>query len=126
MKAHNAPGLGKILVDGSGYTLYAYVPDHKGPSTCTKGCALEWPPFLLPRGVARPVGGPGVRAALLGTTRRANGSLQVTYDHWPLYRYRNDVTPGEVTGQGSDMGLWYVLGAHGSLDRRLLAKRSNS
>lgn len=120
------PGLGKILVDGGGYTLYAYVPDKRGPSKCSGECAFEWPPLLLPHGAHRPAAGIGVDRALLGTTRRVNGSLQITYNHWPLYRYRNDVAPGEVTGQGEDMGFWYVVSADGSLDRRPLTAQSSS
>lgn len=117
--ATSARGLGAILVDGSGYTLYAYVPDHQGPSKCGRQCAHDRPPLLLPPGAPNPVGGSGVDSALLGTARRTNGARQVTYGGWPLYRYHNDAAPAEVTGQGADMGLWYVLGAGGSLDRRL-------
>jgi predicted lipoprotein with Yx(FWY)xxD motif len=120
------PGLGKILVDGRGYTLYAYVPDKRGASKCAGECAFDWPPLLLPHGARRPAGGVGVDTALLGTTKRPNGSLQITYNHWPLYRYRNDVAAGEVTGQGDDMGLWYVITPRGALDYRLLTARSNS
>jgi predicted lipoprotein with Yx(FWY)xxD motif len=120
------PGLGKILVDGGGHALYAYVPDKRARSKCYGECAFDWPPLLLPHGAHRPVGGTGVDAALLGTTTRPNGSVQITYNHWPLYRYRNDVAPGEVTGQGDDMGLWYVVTPRGALDHRLLTARSNS
>lgn len=110
-------GLGKVLVDAEGYVLYAYVPDRQGASRCYRVCAVEWPPFDLPPGVKRPVAGRGVRSGLLGTTRRRNGTLQVTYDHWPLYLYRQDHVPGVATGQGDDMGLWYVVSPVGSLDR---------
>ncbi len=110
-------GLGTILVDGSGHTLYAYMPDRRGPSKCTGRCASEWPPLLLPRGSRRPVGGRGVRSSLLGTTRRRNGRLQVTYDRWPLYLYERDASPGEITGQGETMGLWFVVDADGAVNR---------
>lgn len=114
------PGLGKILVDGRDYALYAYVPDHQGRSKCYGECAFEWPPLVLPRWTKRPVGGPGLRTTLLGTTRRAGGALQVTYGGWPLYLYRNDGAPGEATGQGDDMGLWYVVSPSGAIDRQPL------
>lgn len=125
MSAHYVRGLGTILVDAQGYTLYAYVPDHQAASRCYRACESSWPPLALSRGDHRPAGGPGIRQALLGTTRRKNGELQVTYDHWPLYRYQNDHEPGEVAGQGADMGLWYVIDVGGSLDRRALPASSS-
>ncbi len=119
VRASALKGLGQILVDGRDYALYAYVPDGRGPSRCAGVCATEWPPLILPRGVSRPKAGPGVSPALLGTARRANGSVQVTYRGWPLYLYENDRAPDEVTGQGDDMGLWFVVHPDGGLDRQL-------
>jgi predicted lipoprotein with Yx(FWY)xxD motif len=113
-------GLGTIVTDGRGFTLYIYVPDHQGPSVCTGVCALQWPPLVLPSGVSRPLAGPGVNPALLGTSRRADGSLQVTYDRWPLYLWEGDLAPGQATGQAYDMGQWYTLSVSGSVDRRPL------
>jgi predicted lipoprotein with Yx(FWY)xxD motif len=110
-------GLGAIVTDGRGFTLYIYVPDHQGPSVCTGLCAVQWPPLVLPRGVRRPLAGPGVNPALLGTTPRAGGSLQVTYNRWPLYLWQGDFAPGQATGQAEDMGLWYALSVSGSVDR---------
>jgi predicted lipoprotein with Yx(FWY)xxD motif len=110
-------GLGTILVDGRGFTLYMYVPDHQGPSVCTGVCATQWPPLVLPRGVLRPVAGPGVDLALLGTARRPGGALQVTYNRWPLYLWQGDFAPGQATGQAEDMGLWYTMSVSGSIDR---------
>ncbi len=115
--ARAIPGLGEIITDGKGYTLYMYAPDHQGPSQCTGFCAQQWPPLVLPRGVARPRAGSGVRTALLGTVRRANGELQETYDGWPLYLWIGDSRPGEATGQADDMGLWYVLSVTGAVDK---------
>ncbi len=109
-------GLGTILVDGQGFTLYLFVPDKdSGHSTCYSTCALGWPPLLLPAGVSTPVAGPGVKASLLGTTRRTDGSTQLTYNGWPLYTWTNDSQPGEATGQGLNNlgGLWYVLSPSG-------------
>jgi predicted lipoprotein with Yx(FWY)xxD motif len=119
-------GLGQVLVDGGGYTLYMYAPDHQGQSVCYRICAQQWPPLLLPRGVRHPVAGPGVNAALLGTIIRNGGSVQVTYDRWPLYRYDADVQPGQATGQADDMGLWYVLSPTGAVDRRTLPGQTRS
>jgi predicted lipoprotein with Yx(FWY)xxD motif len=113
-------GLGDIVTDGRGFTLYIYVPDHQGPSVCTGVCATQWPPLVLPRGVRTPVAGPGVNPALLGTAPRAGGLLQVTYDRWPLYLWEADLAPGQATGQAEDMGQWYTMSVSGSVDRRPL------
>jgi predicted lipoprotein with Yx(FWY)xxD motif len=110
-------GLGQIVTDGGGFTLYIYVPDHQGPSVCTGECAAQWPPLVLPRGVRRPVAGPGVNPALLGTIPRPGGVLQVTYNRWPLYLWQGDFAPGQATGQAEAMGLWYTLSVSGSVDR---------
>jgi predicted lipoprotein with Yx(FWY)xxD motif len=115
--ARTIPGLGEIVTDGQGVTLYMYAPDHRGPSQCGGFCAQQWPPLVLPRGVTRPKAGPGVRASLLGTVRRANGELQETYGGWPLYLWIGDTGPGQATGQADDMGLWYVLSVTGAVDR---------
>ena len=110
-------GLGTIVTDGHGLTLYAYMPDRQGPSVCTGVCAVQWPPLVLPRGVRRPVAGPGVNPALLGTTPRAGGVLQVTYNRWPLYLWQGDLAPGQASGQAEGMGAWYALSVGGSVDR---------
>jgi predicted lipoprotein with Yx(FWY)xxD motif len=117
-------GPGRILVDGAGYTLYMYVPDHRGRSTCYQVCAQQWPPLLLPHGIRHPLAGPGINAALLGTVTRSGGSVQVTYNGWPLYRYDADIQPGQVAGQAEGMGAWWVLSPAGAIDRRLLPGQS--
>jgi predicted lipoprotein with Yx(FWY)xxD motif len=109
-------GLGTVLVDGQGFTLYMFVPDKQsGTSTCYGRCAQGWPPLLLPAGVTAPVAGPGVKSSLLGTTHRTDGTTQITYNKWPLYLWVTDSQPGEATGQGLDNlgGLWYVLSPDG-------------
>jgi predicted lipoprotein with Yx(FWY)xxD motif len=112
----NISGLGVILVDGAGQALYAYSPDHhSGRSKCNSACADEWPPLLLPKGVTTPVSSGTAKASLLGTTKRIGGSIQVTYNGWPLYRFATDETPGSAPGEGLDNlgGYWYVLSAKG-------------
>jgi predicted lipoprotein with Yx(FWY)xxD motif len=109
-------GLGTVLVDGQGYTLYLFVPDaHSGHSVCTGICAVEWPPLTLPKGTSAPKAGPGVNPSLLGTTTRTDGSVQVTYNNWPLYTWPDDISPGQATGQGLNNvgGLWYVVSPQG-------------
>jgi predicted lipoprotein with Yx(FWY)xxD motif len=115
VKVGNVGGLGPILVTGQGLTLYLFVPDHQSRSTCADMCAVQWPPLVLPKGVGRPIAGPGIKTVLLGTVTRADGTVQITYDRWPLYRWLPDQHPGQATGQALNNlgGLWYVLGADG-------------
>jgi len=100
--------LGKILVGPNGRTLYEFQADKGKTSTCYTSCAVEWPPLT----VSGPVkAGPGINAALLGTTPRTAGANQVTYDGHPLYYYVGDGSPGQTTGQAVNQfgALWYVL-----------------
>jgi len=109
-------GLGMVLVDGKGITIYMFATDIRGrPSRCYDICAVQWPPVVLPPGVTRPVVGTGIRAALLGTAGRTDGSVQVTYNGWPLYLWPPDKSPGQATGQAltNAGGLWYVLSPAG-------------
>jgi predicted lipoprotein with Yx(FWY)xxD motif len=117
VQAGQVHGLGTVVTDGRGFTLYIYQPDRRGPSVCTGVCAVQWPPLVLPHGVSRPVAGPGVNPALLGTARRADGVLQVTYNRWPLYLWQGDTAPGQATGQAEGMGAWYTMSVSGSVDR---------
>jgi predicted lipoprotein with Yx(FWY)xxD motif len=104
--------LGKVLATRTGMTLYLFKADKKGKSACYGQCATYWPP-LLKKGAL--TAGPGLKAKLLGTTKRKNGTRQVTYAGHPLYRFKLDKHAGEVEGQGQDFfgGKWYVLSAAG-------------
>lgn len=114
VKAGVVQGLGQVLVDGTGMTLYLYEPDLAGRTTCKGFCAHEWPPLTLPAKVTQPKAGRGAREAMLGTTRRPDGALQLTYAGWPLYRWRGDYEPGQALGEGDDMGLWYAISPAGT------------
>src|SRR6476660_544704 len=107
-----ASPLGRILVDSKGITLYDFVTDKGGVSGCYGACAALWPP-LITKG--KPNAGPGVRASLLGTTKRKDGKLEVTYNHHPLYYFVTDRKPGQTTGQGVNQfgGPWWVLSPAG-------------
>jgi predicted lipoprotein with Yx(FWY)xxD motif len=116
VKTGTVSRLGTVLVNGQGLTLYMFVPDHQqGQSTCYTTCASAWPPLRLPTGVHVPVAGGEAQPALLGTTSRRDGGLQVTYNGWPLYLWAGDSQPGQATGQGLDNlgGYWYVLSPKG-------------
>lgn len=103
--------LGRILVDAHGHTLYLFLRDRHGRSTCTGGCARVWPPVLISR---PPEAGAGVHAAQLATTRRADQTLQIVYNGHPLYRMSADTRPGQTEGQGF-LGTWFVVSPAGRL-----------
>jgi predicted lipoprotein with Yx(FWY)xxD motif len=105
-------GLGKILVDAKGRTLYLFAKDSGTKSTCSGECAAAWPPL---RTSGKPTAGGGANASLLGTTSRSDGQPQVTYAGHPLYGYQGDSKTGDTTGQGSTgFGApWYVLSPAG-------------
>jgi len=96
--------LGKILVDGSGRTLYRFDRDEKGVSNCSGSCVQTWPPLLLPQG--EPRGAPGMGE--LKTINRSDGGKQVTYKDTPLYHYTPDTQPGDTKGDGVG-GSWHVV-----------------
>jgi predicted lipoprotein with Yx(FWY)xxD motif len=105
--------LGKILVDGSGMTVYLFVADTGTTSTCYTTCATFWPPVLT-AGAAK--AGAGAKASLLGTSTRTDGTTEVTYAGHPLYYFLQDKKPGDATGQAVNGfgGLWWVISASGS------------
>ena len=89
--------LGRIVVDGAGRTLYLFERDKNRRSACYGACAQYWPP-LISHG--KPIARAGAKQSLVGTTRRRNGSTQVTYAGHPLYRYLGDTRPGQTNGAG--------------------------
>jgi predicted lipoprotein with Yx(FWY)xxD motif len=112
VKARRVSGLGPVLVDGHGITLYLFQTDRRGsPSRCYDICAVQWPPLTIPAGVVAPVAGPGIDAKLLGTAPRTDGTTQITYNGWPLYLWPPDRSPGKATGQAltNAGGRWYVV-----------------
>ena len=104
--------LGPVLVTSKGHTLYLFGRDRGGKSSCTGTCLTYWPAYVVH---GKPSAGSGVKAKLLGTTRRANGSMQVTYNKHPLYTFAEDKRPGQTNGEGmSAFGAkWYVVSAKG-------------
>jgi predicted lipoprotein with Yx(FWY)xxD motif len=105
--------LGRVLVNSKGHTLYLFAKDRKGKSACSGSCAKFWPPLLSG---GQPTAGSGVRPSLLGTTRRSNGSLQVTYNKHPLYAYVLDRKAGQTNGEGNFAfgAKWYAVSVKGT------------
>jgi predicted lipoprotein with Yx(FWY)xxD motif len=107
---------GPILFDGKDRVLYGFTRDKRGgKSTCYGACARAWPVYFS-KGKVKAMR--GVRQSLIGTVRRRNGRLQVTYNGWPLYYYAHE-GPREVKCQGVDEfgGLWLVVKPNGRLVR---------
>jgi predicted lipoprotein with Yx(FWY)xxD motif len=105
--------LGQILVDGKGRTLYLFVADSGARSTCnSSACVQYWPPVLTK---GAPKAGADVKASLLGTTKRQDGTTEVTYAGHPLYYFISDTKAGDVSGQGINAfgGPWYVVSPSG-------------
>jgi predicted lipoprotein with Yx(FWY)xxD motif len=106
-------GLGNVLVNSAGMTLYMFAKDTGTQSTCTGACAQNWPP-LLDNG--KPTAGSGATASMLGTTTRSDGGSQVTYNGHPLYLFAGDNAPGDTNGQGLTAfgGSWFALSPAGN------------
>ena len=105
--------LGPILADSNGKTLYLFARDKHGMSACTGTCASFWPPLLT---TGAPLATAGVKTALLGTAKRTDGTLQVTYAGHPLYTFKLDAKPGQAKGEGTSFfgGSWYALSGSGA------------
>ncbi len=105
--------LGQILVNSQGRTLYLFLKDAGTTSTCTGACATSWPPL---RATGQPTAGSGAKASLLGTTPRADGGPQVTYNGHPVYLFFQDQKPGETNGEGVNAfgASWYALSPTGN------------
>jgi predicted lipoprotein with Yx(FWY)xxD motif len=105
-------GIGTFLVDSQGRTLYLFEKDKGSMSTCSGACASAWPPAMTN---GQPKAGTGVKASLVGTTKRSDGGTELTYAGHPLYRYAGDAAPGDTNGQGLDQfgGGWDVVAPSG-------------
>jgi predicted lipoprotein with Yx(FWY)xxD motif len=118
ISAKSVPGVGTVLVNGQGQTLYMLTSEKGGKITCTQanGCTQAWPETLLTSGATAATAGSGVQSSLLGTVKDASGNLEVTYNHWPLYTFSGDSGPGAAKGQAltSFGGTWYVLNGSGN------------
>jgi predicted lipoprotein with Yx(FWY)xxD motif len=107
-------GLGTVLVNSQGKTLYTFKPDNAKKVTCTGQCAAVWPPAKL---IGSKASGSGeVKASLLSSDPNPSGGKVVTYNGWPLYTYVTDTGAGSARGQALNLngGLWYVIGPDGN------------
>lgn len=93
-------GENEILTDSNGMTLYTFDKDADGMSSCYDDCAKNWPPLIASEGVA-PEGD-------FGLTERTDGTMQWTYYDMPLYLWKDDAAPGDVTGDGVG-DVWHIV-----------------
>ena len=109
--------IGNVLATSSGRTLYLFMKDRNGKSACYGKCATYWPP-LMKKGALR--AGAGVKASLLGTTKRKNGKAQVTYKGHPLYLFKLDHAAGQIAGQRQNFfgGKWYAVSGSGAANKK--------
>lgn len=105
-------GLGNVLVDSQGRTLYLFGKDSGSKSACSGACATNWPPVT---DSGNPTVSGGLKSSKVATSARP-GAKQVTYNGHPLYRFAGDQKPGDTSGQGVNAfgAKWYVLSPSGS------------
>src|SRR3954468_4130377 len=119
--AQHAPGVkvalrkvsfGTVLVGPNSHTVYLFLKDKGTTSQCNGKCAVAWAPLTTS---GQPQVGPGLKASLLGTSNRSDGTMQVTYGGHPIYYYDDDKKPGMTEGEGKkEFGAeWYAVGADG-------------
>jgi predicted lipoprotein with Yx(FWY)xxD motif/mono/diheme cytochrome c family protein len=109
-------GLGTVLVNAQGHTLYIFEPDNDKKVTCVGGCAAVWPPATVPSGETAAASGK-VKQSLLGSDPDPSGGKVITYAGWPLYTYVADGAAGTAGGQAINLngGLWYVISSSGTV-----------
>lgn len=113
---------GEYLIDGRGLALYLFKADTKGTATreavvtCIEDCLFTWPPLLV---AETPVRAGAVRPDLLGTVKLPDGTLQATYNGWPLYYFIDDYAPGDINGHDIESfgEEWYLVGPDGERAR---------
>jgi predicted lipoprotein with Yx(FWY)xxD motif len=104
---------GKHLVDSQGRSVYLFEKDESGDSYCNGACAAVWPPLETS---TAPRAGAGLQTGALGTVKRDDGDMQVTYRGHPLYYYAADAsTPGKTKGEDVEQfgAGWYLLSSRG-------------
>ena len=103
---------GDILWGPNRQAIYIWEREPSTTPQCYDDCAVAWPPVLT---TSEPEAGAGIDAALLGTTKRSDGTTQVTYNEHPLYYYAHE-GPGEVKchNVATHGGLWWVITTNGA------------
>jgi predicted lipoprotein with Yx(FWY)xxD motif len=116
VKTRKVSGLGVVLVNPAGRTLYVFMKDQRSRVTCTGSCAGFWPPLKW-KSKSKPTAGGTAKTALLSTDKNPSGGRVVTYSKWPLYTYSGDSGAGQANGEAQNLngGKWYVISPKGVL-----------
>ena len=118
VKTRKIKGLGVVLVNPAGRTLYVFMKDAHRHVTCTKanGCQSFWPPLRW-KSAGKPKAGGAAKSSLLAWDKDPGGGKVVTYNHWPLYTYIGDSAVGQAKGWNQNLngGKWYVISAKGTV-----------
>jgi predicted lipoprotein with Yx(FWY)xxD motif len=118
VKTRKITGLGVVLVNPAGRTLYVFMKDAHSHVTCTKanGCQTFWPPLKW-KSASKPTAGGTAKSNLLAWDKDPGGGKVVTYNHWPLYTYSGDSAAGQAKGWNQNLngGKWYVISAKGTV-----------
>jgi predicted lipoprotein with Yx(FWY)xxD motif len=112
LTATTVGGLGTVVTDADGMTLYRFDQDRNAPSAtnCTGTCTIAWPPVLATSAALQLS---GVDRSVVGTVTRPDGNRQITISGWPVYRFAQDTAPGQANGQGMS-GTWFAVTPQGS------------
>src|SRR3954462_11026237 len=107
---HKGPA-GTYLTTSAGMSLYVFAKDTTNTSNCDASCTVYCPPLS---GSSAQTSG-AANSAMTATTKRSDGTTQITYGGHPLYTYVGDKKAGDTTGQGQDLngGKWYLVGTDG-------------
>lgn len=118
VNTHKVKGLGVVLVNAKGRTLYVFMHDKQSRVTCLKanGCSSFWP-ALKWTGSGKPTVAGTAKRSLVAWDKDPDGGKVVTYNKWPLYTYSGDSAAGQSNGEGQNLngGKWYVISAKGTL-----------
>jgi predicted lipoprotein with Yx(FWY)xxD motif len=116
VKTRKFSGLGVVLINAKGRTLYVFARDQHRHVTCTGSCASFWHPLKW-KGTGRPKAGGAAKTSMLGSDKNPSGGRVVTYNKWPLYTYAGDSAGGQTNGQNQNLngGKWYVISPKGKV-----------
>ena len=116
VKTRAIKGLGTVLVNTKGRTLYVFMKDAHRHVTCTGSCASFWPPLKW-KSSSKPKAGGAAKSSLVAWDKNPGGGKVVTYNHWPLYTYSGDSGAGQANGWNQNLngGKWYVISAAGKV-----------
>jgi predicted lipoprotein with Yx(FWY)xxD motif len=116
VKTRKIKGLGVVLVNPAGRTLYVFMKDRQRRVSCTGSCQSFWPPLKW-KTSGKPKAGGAAKSGLLGTDKNPSGGKVVTYKKWPLYTYSGDSAAGQSNGWNMTLngGKWYVISPAGKV-----------